>query len=281
MSESTTDPTDESGDLRAKIDAIVDYAVVKLDPEGRVTFWSSGAKTLKGYTAEEAIGQPVTLFYTEEDRIAGLAEREMRAARESGRVELEGWRVTKDGRRFWASVTLAPIRDADGELTGYVKVSRDLTERREQELRLRRQRDEIMELSTPVIQVWEKVLVLPLIGTLDSSRAARLTEGLLERIASVQAEVVILDVSGVPTIDTQVAQHLLKTVQAAALMGAASILCGVRPETAQAMVHLGIDIGQLRSRNTLRDALPLAIQLVRERGAAAGGVDLTDLLAAR
>jgi len=274
MADTAQDPVDQLRDLRAMLDAIVDYSVIRLDAEGRVMTWSPGAQALKGYTADEAIGQPVSIFYTEDDRAAGLADREMRTARESGRVELEGWRVAKDGRRFWASVTLAPIRDGAGEVTGYVKVSRDLTERREQELRLQRQRDEIMELSTPVIRVWDGVLALPIIGTLDSARASRLTEGLLEGIAETQAEVVILDVSGVPTIDTQVAQHLLKTVQAAALMGAASILCGVRPETAQAMVHLGIDLGQLRSRNTLRDALALAMRLVRERVRTNSAADL-------
>src|SRR5581483_4431382 len=98
---------------------------------------------------------------------------------------------------------------------GFVKVARDLSERREQEQLVQRQRDEILELSTPVIQVWEKVIVLPLIGTLDSMRAARLTENLLERIGTDQAEVVILDVSGVPAIDSGVARHLLKTVEAA------------------------------------------------------------------
>ena len=274
MADTAQDPVDQLRDLRAMLDAIVDYSVIRLDAQGRVMTWSPGAQALKGYTADEAIGQPVSIFYTEDDRAAGLADREMRTARESGRVELEGWRVAKDGRRFWASVTLAPIRDDAGEVTGYVKVSRDLTERREQELRLQRQRDEIMELSTPVIRVWDGVLALPIIGTLDSARASRLTEGLLEGIAETQAEVVILDVSGVPTIDTQVAQHLLKTVQAAALMGAASILCGVRPETAQAMVHLGIDLGQLRSRNTLRDALALAMRLVRERVRTNSAADL-------
>jgi len=274
MADTAQDPGDQLRDLRAMLDAIVDYSVIRLDAQGRVMTWSPGAQALKGYTADEAIGQPVSIFYTEDDRAAGLADREMRTARESGRVELEGWRVAKDGRRFWASVTLAPIRDGAGEVTGYVKVSRDLTERREQELRLQRQRDEIMELSTPVIRVWDGVLALPIIGTLDSARASRLTEGLLEGIAETQAEVVILDVSGVPTIDTQVAQHLLKTVQAAALMGAASILCGVRPETAQAMVHLGIDLGQLRSRNTLRDALALAMRLVRERVRTNSAADL-------
>jgi anti-anti-sigma regulatory factor len=125
-----------------------------------------------------------------------------------------------------------------------------------------------MELSTPVIQVWDKVLTLPVIGTLDSMRAARLTEGLLARISETQSEVVIFDISGVPTIDTLVAQHLLRTVQAAALMGTVSIMCGVRPETAQAMVHLGIEIDQLLSRGTLQDALQLALTLISERAGA-------------
>jgi rsbT co-antagonist protein RsbR len=125
-----------------------------------------------------------------------------------------------------------------------------------------------MELSTPVIQVWDKVLVLPIVGTLDSLRGSRLTESLLERIARDQAEVVILDISGVPAIDTDVAQHLLKTVEAARLMGSTSILSGVRPETAQAIVHLGIELGSLRSRNTLKDALQLALTLVGVTGLA-------------
>jgi anti-anti-sigma regulatory factor len=122
-----------------------------------------------------------------------------------------------------------------------------------------------------VIQVWDRVLVLPIIGTLDSVRTARLTESLLERIARDEAEVVILDISGVPAIDTDVAQHVLKTVEAARLMGAVSILSGVRPETAQAIVHLGIELGSLRSRTSLRDALQLALRMVGAVPAAPAG----------
>lgn len=174
--------------------------------------------------------------------------------------------LRKDGTEFPVEVSLAPLRNP-GQEPLVAAAIRDVTERWETEQRLQRQRDEILELSTPVIQVWDKVLALPIIGTLDSLRAARLTEGLLTQIAEHQAEVVIMDISGVPAIDTQVAQHLLRTVQAATLIGAASILCGVRPETAQAMVHLGIDLGQLRSRTTLRDALQLAMRMLRERSA--------------
>lgn len=259
----------ELRDLKTMIDAITDYEIIKLTTEGNVASWTRGAELLKGYKADEVIGKHVSIFYTDEDAKSGLAGRELETARDTGRFEFEGWRVRKGGERFWATVVLAPITNSQGGLEGYVKVTRDLTERREQELRLERQREEIMELSTPVIQVWDGVLALPIIGTLDSMRAARLTQGLLDRIAASQAQIVILDISGVPTIDTQVAQHLLKTVQAANLMGTISILSGVRPETAQAMVHLGIDIGQLKSRNTLRDALQLALQMLRDRSDAA------------
>lgn len=383
-------PRVRSNELDAVIDAITDVGIVKLDIAGNVAYWSAGAQNLLGYSGAEVLGQPASMFYTDEDRASGVAERELATARESGRCEFEGWRVRQDGHRVRAGVIVAPIRDEAGSVTGFAKVVRDIaaeqqkasdtfhalleaapdamvivgsdgrimlanaqtdrmfgyareelvgrevemllpprfrgnhvryrtdffaepsvrrmgiglelfglrrdgtefpidislaplrieqglyvsaairdvTERREYEQRLQRllrQHEEIMELSTPVIQVWDKVLTLPLIGTLDSMRAARLTEGLLVRIGETQAEVVIFDISGVPTIDTMVAQHLLRTVQAAALMGTVSIMCGVRPETAQTMVHLGIDIGQLLARGTLQDALQLALRLLAER----------------
>jgi len=244
------------------LDSITDYEVIRLDAEGLVRSWNRGAERLRQYRAEEVAGKPVSMFYSEEDVRRGVPEREMAAAVRDGRFEAEGWRLRRDGSRFWANDVLSPIRSADGDLVGFVKVSRDQSERREAEQLVSRQRDEILELSTPVIQVWDDVLVLPVIGTLDSARAARLTESLLERIARDQAEVVILDVSGVPAVDTEVAQHLMKTVEAARLMGSVSVLSGVRPETAQAIVHLGIELGALRCRSNLKDALQLALRLV-------------------
>ncbi|ARP70476.1 PAS domain S-box protein [Streptomyces pluripotens] len=385
-SEDGRDPQASLRDLEAMLDAVTDHAVIKLGPSGEVVRWSRTAQAMTGYAGHEAVGRPVSVLHTEEERRAGLAEQELEAARREGRQEYQGWRVRKGGERFLARVTLTPVRGENGSVTGFVETLRDVTEsaraeslfhgllqsapdamvivgqdgrivlvneqtedlfgyergelagreievlvpsrfrdrhfghragytsaprrramgselelyglrrdgsefpteislsplqtpegtlvvaairdateRRETEQRLQRQRDEILELSTPVIQVWDKVLALPIIGTLDTLRATRLTEGLLEKIAQTQAEVAILDISGVPTIDTQVAQHLLKTVQAAALMGTVSIMSGMRPETAQSMVHLGIDMGRLRSRSTLQDALQLALKVLAER----------------
>jgi rsbT co-antagonist protein RsbR len=254
--------------IEQMIDGITDYEVIRLDPDGTIRSWNPGAERLRQYRADEVVGRHISMFYSAEDIRRGLPERQLAVAARDGRLESDGWRERKDGSRFWSSSVLSPIRDVTGELVGYVRVARDMTERREHEQLVQRQRDEILELSTPVIEVWQKVLVLPIIGTLDSSRAARLTESLLDKIAANQSEVVILDVSGVPAIDTDVAQHLLKTVEAARLMGTVSVLSGVRPETAQAIVHLGIDLGALRSRASLSDALQLALKMV---GADAGG----------
>lgn len=242
--------------------SITDYEVIRLDAEGLVQSWNPGAERLRQYSADEVLGKPVSMFYAEDEVRRGVPEREMASAVRDGRFEGEGWRLRRDGSRFWANDVLSPIRSDRGEVIGFVKVARDQSERREAEQLVSRQRDEILELSTPVIQVWDDVLVLPVIGTLDSARAARLTENLLERIARDQAEVVILDVSGVPAVDTEVAQHLMKTVEAARLMGSISVLSGVRPETAQAIVHLGIELGSLRCRSNLKDALQLALRLV-------------------
>lgn len=121
------------------------------------------------------------------------------------------------------------------------------------------QREQLAELSTPVIQLWEGVLAVPLIGTLDSVRSQTATEGLLQAIADQQAKVAILDITGVPTVDTMVAQHLLRTAMAARLMGAECVISGIRPQIAQTMVQLGVDLGEVATRARLSDALAYAL----------------------
>jgi rsbT co-antagonist protein RsbR len=126
---------------------------------------------------------------------------------------------------------------------------------------IRRQQEELLELSTPVIQLWDSILALPLIGTLDSARTQTVMENLLERIVTSGAEVAIIDITGVPTVDTLVAQHLIKTVSAARLMGADCIISGIRPQIAQTIVHLGLELDVV-SKATMADAFALALRRI-------------------
>ena len=125
---------------------------------------------------------------------------------------------------------------------------------------INRQQAELLELSTPVVKLWDGVLALPLIGTLDSARTQVVMESLLQKIVETESQVAIIDITGVPTVDTLVAQHLLKTITALRLMGAECIVSGVRPQIAQTIVHLGVDLEGVTTKANLADALALAIK---------------------
>ncbi len=125
-----------------------------------------------------------------------------------------------------------------------------------------RQTDEMSEISTPVIRVWDGVVALPIIGTLDSMRTQVVMENLLQEIVSTGSSIAILDISGVPAVDSLVAQHLLKTVSATRLMGAECIISGIRPEIAQTIVHLGIDLSHIKTKASLASALKLAFSML-------------------
>jgi rsbT co-antagonist protein RsbR len=131
---------------------------------------------------------------------------------------------------------------------------------REREAVVSRQNAEILELSTPVVKLWDGILALPMIGTLDSARSQIMMETLLQRIVETGSEIAIIDITGVPTVDTLTAQHLLKTVAAIRMMGADCIISGIRPQIAQTIVHLGVDLHGVTTRATLADALSLALK---------------------
>jgi rsbT co-antagonist protein RsbR len=137
-----------------------------------------------------------------------------------------------------------------------------------------RQQEELIELSTPVVELWPGVLALPLIGTLDSERTQVVMETLLQRLVATGSSIAVIDITGVPTVDTLVAQHLLKTVAAAQLMGADCIISGIRPQIAQTIVHLGIDLSAVATKASLADAFALALKrrgLTVGRAATQGG----------
>lgn len=128
---------------------------------------------------------------------------------------------------------------------------------------IEKQREAIEELSTPIIKIWEQVLVLPLIGALDTRRSQKLTENLLTEIAVSQSRVAILDITGVPTVDSAVANHLLKTVASVKLLGAECVVSGIRPEVAQTIVHLGVDLTGVETLSNLAEGLKWAFDRLR------------------
>jgi rsbT co-antagonist protein RsbR len=131
---------------------------------------------------------------------------------------------------------------------------------RSREQVINRQQQEMLELSTPVMELWEGVLALPLIGTLDSQRTQVVMQNLLEAIVAKNSDLAIIDITGVPTVDTLVAQHLIKTVAAARLMGADCIISGIRPQIAQTIIHIGVDLGNVQTKATLAGAFQLALK---------------------
>jgi PAS domain S-box-containing protein len=131
--------------FRLLVQGVVDYAIYMLDPEGRVTNWNAGAQRIKGYDAEEIVGQHFSRFYAPEDAQAGRPARALEIAAREGRYEAEGWRVRKDGTRFWASVVIDAIRDEDGKLIGFAKITRDVTERRDAQTRLEESREQLFQ----------------------------------------------------------------------------------------------------------------------------------------
>ena len=142
--------------FRLLVDAVQDYAIFMLDPEGNVASWNSGGERIKGYRKSEIIGRHFSVFYTEEERRLGKPEQQLKRAIELGRVEQEGWRVRKDGSRFWANVTLTAIRGPEGELIGFGKVTRDFTERRKLQKRLAESEGALRELSLHLLQTQDE-----------------------------------------------------------------------------------------------------------------------------
>jgi rsbT co-antagonist protein RsbR len=247
---------------RTLVDSVTDYAIITLDSDGRIATWNKGAERIIRYAPEEITGQNIALFFSPEHLEAGVPRRHLELAARDGRFEDEGWRVRKDGTKFWASVMMTALRDENGTLLGFGKVIRDMTAQKQAEATIARQSQEILDVATPVVQIWDGVVAAPLIGALDRARTERFMERLLNKIVETNSPVALVDITGVPAIDTQTAQHLVETVTAVRLLGAQVVLTGVRPALAQTLVHLGIDLSQILTRSSLSAGLRVAFNLL-------------------
>jgi PAS domain S-box-containing protein len=168
------------------------------------------------------------------------------------------------GNSFYADVTAYPVHEK-GTIREIIHISKDVTERVVTEERLKEQQKALLELSSPIVRVWDKIIMVPLIGIFDSNRAQVVTETLLEAIEGTQAIVAILDISGIPVMDTMVANHLLRTIAAAKLMGTVCIVTGVRSSIAQTVVQLGVDLSGVVTKSTMLDGLRMAFELTGQK----------------
>ncbi len=162
---------------------------------------------------------------------------------------------------FWAN----PLKDDQGNIVGAVEILADITVRLEAEAKARQLQEDLLELSTPVLSLWDGILSVPLIGTLDSRRTQDAMEKALTRMADDKARVLIVDITGVPVGDTIVANYLIRMATAVRLMGGECILTGINPVTAMTIVHLGMDLSGINTRSTLARGLELAIEMVGQR----------------
>ena len=252
------DPEFLAAIVQSSDDAIIGKAL-----DGTILSWNAAAAKMYGLSAEEAVGKSVRMVVPpdREDEIPQILDK----IRRNELVDhYETMRMSKDGRQFHVSLTVSPIRDKAGKIMGASTIARDISQRVLVEEALARQRlvQAILDVSIPVMQVWEGVLCVPLIGTLDSQRTQQLMEQLLERISQTGASVALVDVTGVPSVDTQTARHIIETATAVKLLGAQIILTGIRPVIAQTLVHLGVDLQEIVTRSSLATGFRAALEML-------------------
>jgi PAS domain S-box-containing protein len=254
----------EGLDTQTFLAAIVessDDAIYGKTLEGAILSWNHGAERMYGYSAEEIVGRPVSVLVppTSADEVPQILERVKRGERVD---HFETARVRKDGQLIDVSLTVSPIRDASGKIIGASTTAREITEQKRLREALTVRAKEILDVSTPVLQVWEGVVVAPFIGTLDTQRAQQFMERLLDKIVATNSSVALLDVTGVPAIDTRTAQHLIETITSVRLLGAQAVLTGVRPAIAQTLAHLGINLADVVTRSSLAAGLRVALDVL-------------------
>lgn len=241
---------------RSIIEASLDSQVT-ISKEGRITDANSATEAVTGYTREQLIGTDFTSYFTEPERARAGYEQVFR----EGEVRDYPLQIQhRDGTITPVLYNAAVYRDALGEVMGVAATARDISAQLRAEARIREQSREILELSTPVMQVWQGIVAVPLIGALDSARTQQFMEKLLERIVETNSPMALVDITGVPTIDTQTAQHLIETITAVRLLGAQVVLTGVRPAIAQTLVHLGIDLSGVTTRSSMAAGLLVAME---------------------
>jgi len=244
--------------LRALINHAPFYAYIR-DVNHRFVFSNKKHSEKLGVASpEQIVGKPVTDFFQKADEASFIAD-ESDMLKQNRTHESEGWSNLADGRRFWHVTSKYPVYDADGKPMGIVGITVDATdEKRKQEV-IEAQQEVLRKVGTPIIPVTDGVVILPLIGEIDSQRAVEIMRAVLAGITKHQADVIIIDITGVPLVDTGIAAHFNRTIQAVKLKGARAILTGITENVAETIVDLGIDWSDIETLPDLQSGLRLAL----------------------
>ncbi|WP_417069506.1 PAS domain-containing protein [Niveibacterium terrae] len=233
--------------------------VMAVNLDMKVTFLNAAGRTLLGKPWEEIYGKPCSsLFHSTHCNTAECSMRKSISMRKACAARTTS---SINGREIPFEYFTAPLTNRQGDVVGGLEYAIDISERIRNEEALREQARTIREISTPALSLWDGVVVLPVVGVVDSMRAQQMMEVTLNKISDTACKVMILDIQGVPAVDTSVANHMIKIVKATRLMGCQAIISGMSPAVAQTIVSLGIDMG-VETKATLRDALTLAFDMM-------------------
>lgn len=237
--------------------------VAMLDMDGRFELMNRASS---GYAEKDVIGKQLwkSPWFNRSEESRKKVKDAVEKALHGEKVELEITAFKKDGTPFPILFDSGPLKDDKGNIIGAVVEGKAIIKQKKLEEQLKETVEKLKasqeELSTPVTQIWDGILALPIIGVLDSYRAQKIMETLLNKIVETQSELVVLDVTGVASIDTEVASHIMKTVQAANLLGARCVLTGIRPEVAQTVIHLGLDLEKFVTKRDLQEGLEFGLE---------------------
>ncbi|WP_321493780.1 STAS domain-containing protein [uncultured Desulfobacter sp.] len=225
-----------------------------------VIFLNRAGLKILGKSWKEIQGMPCREVF--QSRHCGTDECRMTQVMDGGQTVTSRNEMKVNDRYIPIEYTAAAMKDDQGNIVGGLEYILDITERVRQENKLKEQSRTIMEISTPAIKLWDRVVILPVVGVVDSLRAQQMMNTMLTKIMETAAKVIILDIQGVAAVDTAVANHLIKIAKATKLMGCRCIISGISPAVAQTLVQLGIELGEISTNSTLKDALSDAFKLM-------------------
>ena len=245
-----------SNEAQSKASAIdKSLGTIEFNLDGTIITANKNFLDLMGYSLQEIQGKHHRIFcdpvYTDSQQYKDFWKKLGSGEFDAGEYQ----RLAKNGREVHIQATYNPVLDLKGKPYKVLKVASDITEKKKLSVERAKQAAMIMEMSTPVMQLWEKILLLPIIGLIDSQRIQLIMEAVLQKVIDYEAKVIVIDIQGVPTVDSAIANHLLKVTKATRLMGCTCIVTGISPVVSQAMVNLGIELNDIVTQSTLKEGL--------------------------